>query len=123
MITAEQRLSEFIAKFAPANQRLIRAVRKSLKALVPAADELVYDNYNFLVIAYCPTTKVSDSYFSLGADKNGVSLFFGYNGTRLKDPNKLLQGTASRNRFVRLESARSLEAAALRALVQSAVSL
>ncbi len=76
---------------------------------MPNANELVYDNYNFLVIAYCPSEKVSESYLSLGADKNGANLFFGYNGTKLADPRKLLQGDGTSNRFVRLESGEALE--------------
>jgi hypothetical protein len=107
-MTAEQQLKGFIAKFAPPNQRLIRALRKAVRKRLPAANELVYDNYNFLVIAYCPTHKPTESYFSLGADKNGANLFFGYNGTRLEDPKKRLQGKGALNRFVRLESVSSL---------------
>ena len=123
MLTAEQQLAGFIAKFAQPNQRLIRAVRKSLRAWVPEAYELVYDNYNFLVVAYCPSVKISDSYFSFGADKNGVSLFFGYNGTKLDDPAGLLLGKGVHNRFVRLESAESLERPGVRALVMAAIEL
>jgi hypothetical protein len=30
-----------------------------MRKRLPAANELVYDNYNFLVIAYCPSNKGS----------------------------------------------------------------
>ena len=122
-MNAEQQLKEFIAKFAPDNQRLIRALRKALRARLPAANELVYDNYNFLVIAYCPTEKPTESFFSLGADKNGANLFFGYNGTKLSDPKKVLQGTGASNRFLRLESAEALERPEVQALIASAVAI
>jgi len=122
-VTAEQDLRQFIAKFAPTNQRLIRALRDTLRKRFPAANELVYDNYNFLVIAYCPTEKVGDSYFSLGADKNGANLFFGYTGTKLADPQKLLLGTGTSNRFIRIESAKSLERPAVRALIASSIAV
>jgi hypothetical protein len=108
MTTPEQQLRGFIAKFEATNQRLIRALRKAMRKRLPAANELVYDNYNFLVIAYCPTKKPTESYFSLGADKNGANLFFGYNGTKLKDSKARLQGKGALNRFVRLESPKSL---------------
>ena len=75
VMTAEQQLRSFIAKFTPANQRIVRVLRKRLRELLPAANELVYDNYNFLVIAYSPTEKTGDSYFSLGTDRNGANLF------------------------------------------------
>jgi hypothetical protein len=122
-MTDEQQLTGFIEKFAPARQRLIRALRRSLRALLPAANELVYDNYNFFVIAYCPTEKTGDSYFSIGADKNGANLFFGYTGTKVDDPAKLLQGTGTSNRFVRLASARDLERPAVRALIAQSIAI
>jgi hypothetical protein len=120
-MTAEQQLKGFIAKFAPPKQQLIRALRKAMRRRLPAANELVYDNYNFLVVAYCPTQKPSESYFSIGADKNGANLFFGYNGTKLKDPEKRLQGSGALNRFVRLESDKSL--ADLESLIAQAIAL
>ena len=45
---AEGQLKGFIGKFEPKHQSLIRAVRKVLRKRFPTADELVYDNYNFL---------------------------------------------------------------------------
>jgi hypothetical protein len=122
-LTPAQQLASFIAKFAPAQQRLIRALRASVRRRLPGANELVYDNYNFLVIAYGPTEKPSECYFSLGANKHGVSLFFGYNGAKLADPQRLLQGKGALNRFVRLESERTLTSPGVKALVSAAVLL
>jgi hypothetical protein len=122
-MTAEQELKGFVGKFAPPNQRLIRALRKVLRKRLPGANELVYDNYNFLVIAYCPTQKPSESYFSIGADKNGANLFFGFNGSRLKDPKKRLQGTGALNRFIRLESEKSLDDRDVKDLIAQSVAL
>ena len=79
-MTDEEQLECFISKFAPANQRLIRAVRAATRRRLTGANELVHDNYNFLVIACSPTKMTSDSHFSIGADKNGANLFFGYTG-------------------------------------------
>jgi hypothetical protein len=122
-MTAEQQLKGFVAKFAPPRQRLIRALRRSLRARLPAANELVYDNYNFLVIAYCPTEKTGDSYFSIGADKNGANLFFGYTGAKLDDPKKMLTGTGASNRFIRLDAAKDLERPAVRALIAQSIAI
>ncbi|HEY4186075.1 MAG TPA: hypothetical protein VGP07_13455 [Polyangia bacterium] len=122
-LTAEQQLRGFIAKFAPVHQRLIRALRKTLRRRLPGANELVYDNYNFLVIAYCPTEKTGDSYFSLGADKNGANLFFGYTGTKLADPRRLLQGSGTSNRFLRLDDASAPDRPEVQALIASSLTL
>jgi hypothetical protein len=123
MPTPEQALKGFIAKFAAPNQKLIRGLRSALKKRLPNANELVYDNYNFLVIAYCPTQKPSESYFSIGADKNGANLFFGYTGTKLKDPKKLLQGSGALNRYIRLESPTHLDDAAVKGLIAESIAV
>jgi Domain of unknown function (DU1801) len=122
-MTAEQQLKGFIAKFSPANQRLIRALRSAMRRRLPTANEVVYDNYNFLVIAYSPSDRTSDSYFSIGADKNGASLFFGYTGTKIDDPKRLLRGTGALNRFIRLDSRRALERPEVMALIASSIAV
>jgi hypothetical protein len=122
-MTAEHQLKSFISKFAPANQRLIRALRAAARRQLPAAHELVYDNYNFLVIAYSPSEKTGDSYFSIGADKNGANLFFGYTGAKLDDRKRLLRGTGLLNRFLRLDSVETLERPEVRALIRSSIAV
>jgi hypothetical protein len=122
-MTAAQQVAGFIARFAPLNQRLIRAARSWLRRRVPGANELVYDNYNFLVIAYCPNERTSDSYFSLGANRQGANLFFGYNGTQLADPRGLLQGGGASNRFLRLPSAEVLADPDVQALIDQALAI
>ncbi|HVV17219.1 MAG TPA: hypothetical protein VHH90_08460 [Polyangia bacterium] len=117
----ERQLAGFVAKFSPSHRRLVRALRAAARATLPGANELVYDNYNFLVLAYSPTEKPSDSYFSIGFDKNGASLFFGYNGTTLPDPKRLLHGKGARNRFVRLESVSTFRDPDVAALVEASV--
>ena len=54
---AEKQLKAFIEKFDDKNQAVIRATRRALRRLMPSANELVYDNYNFFVIGYCPTER------------------------------------------------------------------
>jgi hypothetical protein len=104
----KSQLRTFIEKFEPEHQQLIRACRKALQRRLPSANELVYDNYNFFVIGYSPTERPSDTIVSLAAGANGVSLAFPYCGARLPDPHKLLLGSGSTNRFIRLQSAKAL---------------
>src|ERR1700742_3491488 len=105
--TGEQQLSSFIEKFDPKNAALIRSVRKALRKRLPSANEMVYDNYNFFVIGYCSTERPSDCILSIAAGANGVGLSF-YHGSTLPDPHKLLLGSGSQNRFIRIESAATL---------------
>jgi hypothetical protein len=118
--TPEQQLAAFIGKFEAKHRALIRAVRRAMRKRLPSANELVWDNYNFLVIGYCPTERPYDSAFSIAAAANGVGLAF-LSGATLPDPQKLLQGSGSRNRFIRLDSAEVLDRPAVKALIAEAV--
>ena len=81
---------------------------------------MVYDNYNFFVIGYCPTERPSDSIVSIAAAANGVGLSF-YHGADLPDPHHLLLGSGTQNRFIRLESAAALLRPEVEALIAAAV--
>jgi hypothetical protein len=117
---AERQLAGFIEKFEPANQALIRSVRKALRKRFPTAYELAYDNYNFFVIGYSPTERPSDAIVSLVAGPKGVSLCF-IQGARLADPKGLLQGSGNQTRSIRLESAAALAHPDVEALLAAAI--
>lgn len=118
--TGEQQLANFIEKFDAKNAALIRSVRKVLRARLPTANELVYDNYNFFVIGYCSTERPSDCILSIAAGANGVGLSF-YYGAKLPDPHRLLLGSGSQNRFIRIESAATLARPEVEELIAAAV--
>lgn len=105
--SASTQLAGFIGKFERDMAKRIRACRSALRKRFPAANELVYDNYNFFVIGYSPTERPSDTIVSLTAAANGVGLSF-YHGATIPDPHGLLQGEGVQNRFIRLESASTL---------------
>lgn len=113
-------LTSFIAKFDAKNARLIRAARRALSARFPSANQLVYDNYNFFVIGFCTTERPSDCMFSIAAQAKGVSLSF-YYGATLPDPDKLLQGSGNQNRFIRLESEKTLAEPGVTKLLNAAL--
>lgn len=117
---AEGQVKSFIDKFEPKNQQLIRSVRKALRRRLPTAHELVYDNYNFFVIAYGPTERPSDCILSIAAAANGVGLCFLY-GAKLPDPKRILTGSGNQTRFLRLPSVDVLERPEVEALVAEAI--
>jgi len=119
-LTPEKQLDSFIEKFDARNAALIRAVRKALRKRLPTANELVYDNYNFFVIGYCATERPTDCIVSIAAAANGVGLSF-YYGATLPDPHKLLLGSGSQNRFLRIESATTLARPEVEELIAAAV--
>jgi hypothetical protein len=118
--SGQQQLVGFIRKFDSKNAALIRSVRKVLRKRLPTANELVYDNYNFFVIGYCSTERPSDCILSIAAGANGVGLSF-YYGATLPDPRKLLLGSGSQNRFIRIESVATLARPEVEELIAAAI--
>jgi hypothetical protein len=116
----QKQLAGFIAKYAPATARVAHAALATMRARVPGAVELVYDNYNGLAIAFGPTDRVADAIFSITLYPRWVSLFFTH-GAGLPDPEKLLKGKGSRIRHIVLDDAAVLERPAVRALMAHAL--
>jgi hypothetical protein len=115
-----KQLAGFVAKFDSANAKLIRSSRAVLRRRLPTANELVYDNYNFLAIGFSTSERASDCIISLAAGSNGVSLSF-YYGATLPDPDRILLGSGNQNRFVRLATAATLSEPAVEALLRAAI--
>jgi hypothetical protein len=120
--TVEERIARFLSKYDTAIQKEARAARRMLRKTMPAACELVYDNYNALVFAFASTEKRSDIILSIALYPRWVTLFFMY-GTALEDPEELLEGSGKEIRGVRLTGgAKDLTKPAVRALVEQAIS-
>lgn len=120
MATASSQIASFIARFDPANAKLIRACRSAMRTRLPSANELVYDNYNFLAIGYSASERASDCVFSLACGSNGVSLSF-YYGATLPDPDGILLGSGNQNRFVRLPTVATLADPKVERLMRAAL--
>ena len=116
----EKQLAGFIDKFEPAMAKRIRDARRKMRAKLPGAIELVYDNYNFFVIGYGPSARPSEAIFSLAAQAKGLALCF-LQGVGLPDPKGLLRGSGSRVRNVRLETAATLDQPEVSALIEAAL--
>ena len=117
---AEIQLRGFIAKFAAADQRLIRAVRSAMRKRLPSAQEMVYDNYNFFVIGYSPTDRPSDAILSITARAGSVGLCF-VHGATLDDPAGILKGSGSQTRSIHLDSAARLSDPEVERLIAAAI--
>lgn len=120
MLAPEKQLTLFIAKFAPDRAKDIRAARKKMRALLPTATEMVYDNYNFFVIGYGPNDQASLAIFSLAAQAKGVSLCF-LQGAKLPDPTKRLRGKGSVVRSIPLETTKTLDEPGVLTLIHVAL--
>src|ERR1700685_42648 len=98
---AQRLLDSFLAKYAPDVDAFARRALVKMRKLVPGAVEMVYDNYNWLVIGFSPTERPSEAIFSLVLPPGGVTLCF-LQGAGLPDPARLLQGSGNVVRNIRL---------------------
>ncbi|MEP6507227.1 MAG: hypothetical protein ABJC63_03305 [Gemmatimonadales bacterium] len=119
-LTPEQQFKKSLAEFdAPIQDFTTKCVSKMKKRL-PSFLELVYDNYNSLVVGYGPNERASDALFSIVIFPRYVSICF-LTGAALVDKDKLLQGAGNVVRHIRLSSADILDHPGVKALMKQAV--
>jgi hypothetical protein len=112
-------LAGFMEKFTPEIAARGRAVLARLRKMAPPATEMVYDNYNFLVVGFSPTDRPSDAVFSIAMYARGIGLCF-LHGVGLPDPHRLLQGGGKQVRHIKLPSVEVLDNARVRELIAAA---
>jgi len=98
---AERQLEFFLEKYDPEVVAFARRTLAKMRKLVPGAIEMVYDNYNWLVIGFSPSERPSEAIFSIVLPPRRVTLCF-LQGAGLPDPAKRLQGSGNVVRNVRL---------------------
>jgi hypothetical protein len=83
---------------------------------------LAYDYGTHLVIAYSSTEGAPDGIVAIDARADGVRLYFTH-GNKLRDPKKLLEGSATQVRYIRVENAKELVHPDVEALIAAAIDL
>jgi len=116
-------LDTFLDKYQPVVAAEARDALRRLRARLPGAQELVYDNYNALAIGFAPTDRASDALFSIALYPRWVSLFFLLNGTRLRDPDGLLAGSGHQVRHIQLANAAMIDSPGVQDLIAQALEL
>lgn len=106
-MTPRAQFEKFLAKYDPAIVAQARADVRRMRVLVPGSIELVYDNYNALVIGFGPNDKPSLAVFSLVFFPRYVTLCF-LQGAALPNPTGRLQGSGNVVRSIRLETSKTL---------------
>src|SRR5947209_1396139 len=102
--TPQRQLTAFMAKYTPAIAAKAKAILAKMRRRLPGAIEMVYDNYNALVIGFGPTERPSEAVFSIVLNPHYVVLCF-IQGAKIRDPQKLLRGGGKQVRNVILEDA------------------
>jgi hypothetical protein len=101
---AQRQLDTFLDKYDPKVAAFARRALSKMRRLVPGAVEMVYDNYNWLVIGFSPSERPSEAIFSIVMPPGGVTLCF-LQGAGLPDPAKRLTGSGNVVRNIRLYDA------------------
>jgi hypothetical protein len=117
---AQTQLDSFIDKFTPKVAALTRELLDKMKARVPGAVIIVYDNYNALAIGFGPTEKAGQAVLSLAVMPRWVTLCF-LDGAGLPDPHRLLNGSGSRVRHVRLHTVDAIDDVQVQDLIDAAL--
>lgn len=119
-MTAEEEFQGFLAEFEPEIVDLVDDLLAKLRTVIPPAVELVYDNYQSLVVGFSPTGKPAAAPLSLVVFPRRVNLCFIY-GATLPDPKNKLEGDGKQVRHVVLREVADLDEPALKELVAVAV--
>jgi hypothetical protein len=118
--SSKQQLDSFLAKFTPEMAAFARRALVRMRKRLPNAIEMVYDNYNALVIGFVPNERPSDAIFSLAIFPRKIALCF-LQGAKLPDPHKRLKGSGNVARNVTLDNLSLLDDPQISALMNQAL--
>ena len=113
-------LAGFLAKFTPEIAAQAETALVALRARLPHAIELVYDNYNALAIGFAPSERASEAILSIAVYPKWVSLFF-LQASGLPDPTGILQGKGRVAKHIVLKSTSLLDEPPVHALITEAL--
>jgi hypothetical protein len=122
-VSPSAQLDAFLDKFTPEIAAEARVALRRMRARLPGAQELVYDNYNALAIGFAPTDRASDALFSIAVFPRWVSLFFLQNGTCLRDPDCYLEGSGKQARHIKLDNGAMIDDPGVQGLIAQALEL
>jgi len=116
----KRQLDSFLAKYDPAIVAFARQVLVKMRQRLPGAVQMVYDNYNALMIGFGPNDRPSLAIFSIVLFPRWVTLCF-LQGAGLPDPQRRLLGEGRIVRNIRLEDLSVLDDTYVKHLMNLAV--
>jgi hypothetical protein len=118
--SAQDQLDGFIDRYSPPVAAVAREAFGRLRARLPGAVVMVYDNYNALAIGFGATDRPSQAFLSLALFPRRVNLCF-LQGASLPDPHGVLTGGGRVARNVVLKVADDLDRPEIAELIGLAV--
>ncbi len=111
----------FLEAFDDNTNEIVLWLRDFVWDLYPAANELIYDNYNALAFGWSPTDRVSHTFCSIAVGRTSNNIHFGfYWGSQIADPKKILIGQGNQYRYLLIKKKTDLPKTYIRQLLQEA---
>ena len=115
-------LSKFLAPYDLSIQRLTLEVRSFIVELVPEANELIWDNYNAVAIAYSKSDKLKDAFCHIAVYTKHIN--FGFNrGAELSSNDLKLEGKGKLIRHIKIQDFGKVPNKELKKLIWEAVGI
>ena len=115
-------LLHFLEAYPSGITHLVLELRRLVLTAAPTANELVYDAYNAVAIAYTFTSSFRTGFCHIAAYAQHVNLGFNQ-GAQLPDPDRVLQGTGKSIRHLKVKTAADLESPHLRHFLSLALEI
>jgi len=117
---AHPQLSQFLTPYDKKIQALCKELRDFVTDTVPEANELIWDNYNAVAMAYSKSLKLKDGFCHIAVYEKYVN--FGFNrGVDLEPISVQFRGKGKLIRHVRILDVQSIPKAELQRLIWDAV--
>lgn len=113
-------LIRFLAVFDLSVGELGLKLREIVLAEAPEANELIYDAYNAVAIAFTFTERLKEAFCHVAVYSKHVNLGFNY-GASLPDPDEILIGSGKQVRHIKVASVDDLQQSSLRHFIKLAI--
>jgi hypothetical protein len=118
---AQEQFEGFLRKYEPGVAAEAKKSLAKLRKLIPNVVEMVYDNYNALVVGFRPGMRPSEAIVSIAVMPEWVSLCF-LQGAGLPDPENRLEGSGNVARHIKMKKgAVTLDERAVKTLIAEAL--
>ena len=115
----DQDFRRFLSKFEPNVQEIALGMREFVWRRYPQSNELIYDKKNGLSVGWGFTDKAGDIFVSFACYSKHVNFGF-HHGNLLTDPQKMLSGSGSQYRHIKVSRWAEFPSAAMEGFAQAA---
>jgi len=118
----DPQLKKFLAPYDGRIQNLTMELRNFITDLIPESNELIWDNYNAVAIAYSKSEKLKDAFCHIAVYSRHVN--FGFNrGAELKKGCVTLSGKGKLIRHISVKDFKSFPKKEIERMIREAVAI